>query len=453
MTISFLTLTIFFLFSSFAFGCTENWAVATCEVILFLGAGISGFIDKDFIKWPKKLNIFALFVAFLILVSLIQLIPFPISFWNVIDKSRIQMYEDGAKAEELLQSEKYRIDPFEKSEIPYESERYSPQLPQFLTITRTPIATFRAVIALLSFFCFILLLEDVLRQGNSELRKLALLVGLIGFAIGIIALVEKGIEHRTHILWIRESARAQNAFGPFVNANHGEAFINLTFPILCYLIWRKAKRTRKKMDKAGMYIFVASMLFLQGALVVSGSSRGNFLFLVLLPFYFLLQLGLSKRKVWILCSSLLYFTAVALACLFAIHSGLITDPVRVRMNPNVLTEFNIIGNGLGSFESVFPAKIVDWPIFREMRNVFLENEYLQNYFECGIIGIIGILIGIFFVVSKNYIFLKNYGKGFWLSAALLTELVRVWFDMTFHIFPLAGTLVLIYALIVGKIRE
>jgi len=110
------------------------------------------------------------------------------------------MYEDGAKAEELLQSKEYRVDPFEKSEAPYESVRYTPKLPSFLTITRTPIPTLRALIAILSFFCFLLLLEDVMNQGNRQLRKLGLLVGLIGLTIGVIALVEKGIEHRTHIL-------------------------------------------------------------------------------------------------------------------------------------------------------------------------------------------------------------------------------------------------------------
>lgn len=452
MTISLIILAIFFLFSSFAFGCTENWAVATCEVMLFLGAGLACFIDKEFLQWPKKLNIFAIFVAFLIGICVIQLIPFPIAFWEVVDKSRLQIYEDAAKAEELLQSEKYRIDPFEKTEAPYESQRYTPKLPSFLTLTRTPVATIRGLIALLSFFCFILLLEDVMREGNSQLRRLALFVGLIGLGIGLIALVEKGIEQRTHILWIRESARAQYAFGPFVNANHGEAFINLTFPILCYLVWRKAQRTRKKMDKIGMYIFIGAILFLQGALVASGSSRGNFLFLALLPCFFLLQLGFSKKKKIILGTSAIYFILIGAVCIFLIQSGLITDAVRVRMNPNVFSEFSIIGNGIGSFEEVFPSKIIEWPIFYEMRNVFLENEYLQSYFEAGIFGLLGALLFSLYIIGRNMIFLKNYEKGFWLSAVLISELLRVWFDMTFHIFPLAAAFVLIYALNEGKIR-
>ncbi|MCX7830721.1 MAG: hypothetical protein N2445_06655, partial [Acidobacteria bacterium] len=416
----------------------------------FLGAGLAAYLDKNFLQWPKKLNIFAIFVMFLVGICLIQLIPLPVSFWNFIDKERVQMYEDGAKAEELLQSEKYRIDPFEKTEFPYESERYTPKLPSFLTLTRTPIATIRALIALLSFFCFILLLEDVVRQGNSELKKLALFVGLIGLTIGIIALIEKGIEHRTHILWIRESSRAQTAFGPFVNANHGEAFINLTFPIIYYLIWRKSARTRKIMDKIGMMIFILAILVLQGALVASGSSRGNFLYLALLPSFFLLQLGLKKKRVFILGSAISYFIIIGVVCLFAIQSGLITDAVRIRMNPNIFLEFSVFGNGVGSFEEVFPAKIVDWPIFFKMRNTYLENEYLQSYFEIGIIGLLSSIFFALFMIWKGVVFLKNYGKGFWLSAAFIVELIRVWFDMTFHIIPLVAVFILVFAILEGK---
>ncbi len=453
MTVSFLALSVFFLFSSFAFGCTENWAVATCEVILFLGAGVASFVDEKFLQWPKKLNILALFVSFLIVVCLIQLIPFPVSVYRIIDKSRIQMYEDGAKAEELLQSEKYRIDPFMKTEIPYESQRITPEPPSFLTITRSPFATIRALIALLSFFCFLLLLEDVIKEGNSELRKLALFVGLIGLAIGIIALIEKGIEHRTHILWLRESTRASFAFGPFVNANHGEAFINLTFPILCYLVWKKALRTRIIIDKIGMFVLIGALLLLQGALVLSGTSKGNFLYLILLPFFFLVQYGLNKRKALLNVLAAFYFLVVLLLSLFLVQSGLISDSVRIRMNPNVFTEFNLLGYGIGSFEDVFPAKIVDWPIFFEMRNVFLENEYLQSFFEFGIVGLILVSAVAFSIIYKNFVFLKNYDKGFFLSAAMLAEIVRVWFDMTFHIIPLAATFVLLYAIAIGKIRE
>jgi hypothetical protein len=452
MTISFLTLTIFFLFSSFAFGCTENWAVATCEVILFLGAGISGFIDKDFIKWPKKLNIFALFVAFLILVSLIQLIPFPISFWNVIDKSRIQMYEDGAKAEELLQSEKYRIDPFEKSEIPYESERYSPQLPQFLTITRTPIATFRAVIALLSFFCFILLLEDVLRQGNSELRKLALLVGLIGFAIGIIALVEKGIEHRTHILWIRESARAQNAFGPFVNANHGEAFINLTFPILCYLISRKAKRENNLSEKMGLILITISLLILQFFLVASGFSYGNFLGVVLTPLVFLFHFSFRTRNKWIFIFSILCAISIISFGSFLVFEGAFSYVTKANMFKNALQNLSLCGVGMNSFQDTFPSKIVKWPIFFPVRLEYLENEYLQIFYEGGLAAFIFGFFSAFTVLKIAVKKIFSKGSVFWVSIPLIAETIRISFDMSFHIYPLAGTFLLLVGLCLQENR-
>ncbi len=452
MNIPFIVLSIFFLFSSFAFNCTENWAIATCEVILFLGAGISGLLNKDFFKFPRKLALIALFVSFLVLICIVQLIPIPVSVWKVFDNSRIQMYEDGAKAEELLQSKEYRVDPFEKSEAPYESIRYTPKLPSFLTITRTPIPTLRALIAMLSFFCFLLLLEDVMNKGNRQLRKLGLLVGLIGLSVGLIALVEKGIEHRTHILWLRESTRAQTAFGPFVNNNHGEAFINLTFPILCYLIWRNIKKVKKISDKIGMSFTIIGLLTLQLALVVSGSSRGNILYLLLLPAFFLIQIGLKKRKLRAMLVSFLYLCLIAFGLIFAMKSGVLQNDARIRMNPNVFTEFTLVGNGIGSFEDVFPAEIRDWPIYREMRNAFLENEYLQIYLEAGVIGVLASVIFIGAILVQNFVLLKSYDRGFWLSCAVISELIRVWFDMTFHIIPLVATFLLLYALIRGRLK-
>lgn len=446
MNISFITLTIFFFFSSFAFGCTENWAIATCEVILFMGAGLACFKDKEFLKWPQKLKIFAIFVSFLVVMSLIQLIPIPVSVWRLFDQSRIEMYEDAAKSEELLQSEKYRLDPFEKIEIPYENIRYSPKLPNYLSITRTPVATLKAVIALLSFFCFLLLLEEIIRQGNGELRKLALTVGLIGLTIGFIALLEKGIEHRSHILWIRESIRAQTAFGPFVNSNHGAAFINLTFPILYYLLWRKIRRENNFTEKLGLYFVTLSLLLLQIFLIISSFSYGNFLVLVILPicFYFNLTFKKSNRFMFVIGVLILIF--IFLFVIYFLFQGAFEFETKRNMFQNGLKNCSFWGIGINSFKETFPSLIERWPVIQPYKIEYLENEYLQIFYEGGIIAFIfSILVAknIFAKAIKN-IFSKT--NLFWISVPLIAETVRSGFDMTFHIFPLCGIFALLYSL-------
>jgi hypothetical protein len=450
LSLSFIILAVFFLFSSFAFGCMENWSIATAEVILFLGAGLSGYMNKDFYQWPRKLSLFAILIVILIGICIIQLIPFPVSFWRAVDNRRIQMYEYGIKSEELLQSDKYRIDPFEKSEAAYESERRTPKVPSYLTISRAPISTLRALIVLLSFFCFILLLENIAKEGINKLRNLGFVVGLIGLAVGLMALVEKGMESRTHVMWLRESSRALFAFGPFVNGNHGEAFINLTFPILCYLLWRKSKNARKISDKIGMRLIIVAFLMLQTALVVSGSSRGNFLTLAIMPAIFLFHLGLSKKNRYAFAGAFVVLGVVAIAILFLFQSGLLTDEVRITMNTNILSTVNITGYGLGSYEEVFPAIVKDWPLFKPMRNVFLENEYLQAYFEIGIAAFLLSSVMIIFIASASYKALTKQGSRFWLISPLISELARAWVDMNFHVIPLAATYLLIYAIVVDS---
>ena len=451
MSISLLVLTAFFLFSSFAFGCTENWAITTCEIILFLGAGTRAYFKKGFFKWPERLSPIALFVIVLTVVCLIQLIPLPVSFWRLADSDRVLSYEKGRLSEELLHSEPYRTDPFEAASIPEEKERYSPQTPSYLAISHAPIQTLRSLLALLSFLCFIFLLEDVSREGPDNVKMLAFIVGMIGLAIGLIALVEKGIEHRTHIMWFRESARAAFAFGPFVNGNHGEAFINMTFPLICYLLWRKSRHTGKLSDKIGMRSVILSLLALQGTLVMSGSSKGNFLTLALIPVAFFLHYGLSKSRRYLVIAGSVLLLLLGLGIVFLVQNGLLTDEARVSMNSNIVSRLIISGYGLGSFGEVFPAMVTNWPIFKPMRNVYLENEYLQLYLETGLMMIPFVLALVAALFFGCYGALKRHGAAFWLVPPLASEIFRTWVDMSFHIFPLAAAYVLIFCLIsVGR---
>ena len=120
--ISFWTLVVFMCFSSFAFGCMENWSIATCEVILFVGAALAGWKDPTFWRWPKRLWMPALLVASLVVIGVIQLIPLPVSVWRHFKAERVLIYDEGAQAEALLHTDAYTRDPFapesSSSEVP-----------------------------------------------------------------------------------------------------------------------------------------------------------------------------------------------------------------------------------------------------------------------------------------------------------------------------------------------
>lgn len=450
MPVSLLVLAVFFVFTSFAFGCMEPWSIATAEVMLFVGAGLTGLADREFWHWPRKLGPFAVFVVTLAALCVLQLVPLPVSFWKSVDSGRISVYEDGRRSEDLLQSDNYRKDPFEGTEAAQEKFSYTPQVPSMLPLSRAPLSTFRGLVVLLAFLCFILLLEHVAASGSAYLRKLSLVVGLAGLTVGLMALTEKGIERRTHIMGIRESQRASIAFGPFINGNHGEAFINLTFPILCYLLWRSSKNTKKISDKIGLRILAFSLLALQGALVISGSSRGNFLCLALLPVMFLLHKGLfNKSGPALACAAALIAVTVA-SVWFLSYSGLLTNEVRVAMNGNIEPAAMVVGNGIGGFEEVFPSVIKDWPLFKSMHNAFLENEYLQLYFEAGVIAVPLLLMLLAAVAVHGYRGLARKGSSFWLISPVVAETIRAWVDMSFHVLPLASVFLLLFVMVANR---
>lgn len=439
--------------ATFSFGCTEKWAIVVCEMILFSGL-LFCLKNKNFEIFPSRLRDFGLFTLFLILISFIQVIPLPNVAIEIFDGDRKNFYEKSLEVERLLQDERYRIDPFENKEIPKENrDLNSYRKSSFKTLSRAPISTLRGIIALISFYVFLLFLNDLIKAGNRYLRKFAIYCGILGLIVSLIALYEKGMEEKTKILFMRESARASISFGPFVNSNHGLAFLNLSFSILAYILYRSLRKKREIFNKIGITIILVSLLILQGSLVFSGGSRSNFLYFVILPLVFFLQKSLNKKNFTMGVLGAIYFLVLLGAIGFFYSSGLLFEEVRIEMNPNVINEINIIGYGLGSFEEVFPAKIKEWPIFYEMRNVFLENEYLQLYFECGLVGLMGALILLFSVLKNLFKILIQYDKGFFLVCGLLAELLRVYFDMSFHIFPIVALFVLIYALILGKLRE
>ena len=450
MPLSFFVLAVFFVFTSFAFGCMENWSIATAEVILFLGAGISGYVNKDFWSFPKRLKVFAVFVLVLAAIAVVQLIPLPVSFWNFADPDRAAAYEEGLQSEELLQSEKYRKDPFRNIEIPADAVRYTPKMPGLLTISRAPISTARGLVALLAFLCFILLLEDLMRGGTSLIRRLGAVAGICGLVIAVIALVEKGMENRAHILWLKLSDRASEAFGPFVNGNHGQAFINITFPILYYLLWRKSKNTNKMSDKIGMRSLVFGLMVLQGSLVISGSSRGNMISLAIVPLIFLLHLALYKksRPAWVAAACM--FLILIAASLFLTGSGMLVNEVRIGMNRNILPNLTFYGTGLGTFEEVFPSIVTDWPLYKSMHNEFLENEYLQLFLEIGFLAPLILLLILAMVFMDCCRALQSRGSAFWLVVPVVSEAMRAWVDMSFHVLPLASAYILVYALMISR---
>jgi O-antigen ligase len=131
---------------------------------------------------------------------------------------------------------------------------------------------------------------------------------------------------------------------------------------------------------------------------------------------------------------------------FLFRSGAFEFETKKEMFKNGIHNLSLIGYGINSFEETFPSVVEKWPIYYPVKIEYLENEYIQLFYEGGFLPFLFSIIvafQIFYVETKN-IFSKR--SIFWLSAPIIAESVRVVFDMSFHIFPLAGTFVLLLGL-------
>jgi len=444
---AFWPLALFFAFSSLAFGCMEGWSIATCEVILFLGAAAVGWNDGTFWAVPKRLWLAALLGTVLIAVGLLQIVPLPAFCWKAAGAERYAQYEEGAKAEELIHTDAYRRDPFgpdsDKVLSPESWTPLTPKAPAWIPASFTPASTFRALLALAAALCLVLLLERLAEEGRDGLRRLAWVVGGLGLLVMLIALVQHPDKSRAAILWILPSQRAANAFGPFVNPNHGEAFVNLAVPFLYFLLWRRSLRMNKRAERWGIRAFVAGLLCLHIAVLAVSHSRGAFLAPALYPFFWLLsRVGRGRR--WAGPAAAIYVLAGLLLLAVVWRAGLLSDNGRRQLNANVPFRHLVLGNGLNSFDARFPAVLTDFPTSSPVHNTHLENEYLQLFFEGGLapamIAVVAGLAALWLAWRSALV----HPAAFWPASALAAETLRCSVDFTGHVFPVAGAFLLTY---------
>jgi hypothetical protein len=470
--LAFWTLVVFFCFSSFAFGCMEPWSIATCEVILFVGAGFAGWKDRTFWRWPKHFTLPALLVLSLVAVGAIQLVPLPVSVWRHFQAERVLIYDEGIQAEALLHTDAYTKDPFapeaptssnsqlsiQNSPLPSPPSNsqlgihnsalpwtpLTPPAPSWIPPTFTPMATARGLIAVLAAGCLIMLLQKV-SEDAWALKALALIVGVLGLLVALVALAQY-TEKPSAILWVRASQYAKQAFGPFVNPNHGEAFVNLTFPLLYFLLWHKSLKERKTGNRYGLRVLIAGLFFLHIVLIAISHSRGAYLSLALYPLAYLLHKGLRNRR-WALALAGLYAAAVVGLAIFLWWSGLIGDSGRLRLDLNVPARHFFAGNGLNSFDERWPSVVTDLPMLGSTHNTHLENEYLQLFFEAGSLpAILGLAAG-FCALLLSWKGLTLGHSVYWLTPAFVGETLHASVDFIGHVFPILAAYLLIWIIL------
>jgi len=445
---AFWVLACFFAFSTFAFGCMEGWSITVCECILFVGAAVAGRRNPDFWRFPILLRLPALVVSVFLVVGLVQLIPLPTSAWSVLDDDRGEMEVRAVQSEALLRSEAYREHPFYPGTVNASEQGWEtfPTGSGWKTASFTLWDTLRALVALLAVGALLLLLENMVSSDRRTFYRLAWFVSLCGAAAAAIALIQHGDADREKILWLRESAYAARTFGPFVNANHGQAFVNLTLPLLYFLLWRRSLRTHHLSERLGALFILLALLILHLVLFLNRESEGAFLGLAFLALAGILHAGYRWRPVFKGIAAVLTASLLGGAGWLA-WNGLLTSHNRMQFNANMPFDHWMIGRGLGSFPQTYPAVVSDWPLFDSLFNSHLENEYLQAFFEGGILPAGALIVAAALVLWTCYEAVTLPGPSFWIAAALASETVRVTVDFSFHAFPVAGVFLLLWMMI------
>jgi O-antigen ligase len=264
-------------------------------------------------------------------------------------------------------------------------------------------------------------------------------------AVAAVGIAQGETVDRTRILWLRESAHAASAFGPFVNANHGAAYVNLGFALVYYLAWRKAVKDPDRGNRMGIRALMGAFALVHLAALVVAGSVGNLLVLGFYPLVFLIRPAARRGgMVTVLAPAALLLAAVAVAAAF--YTGTLTLHGRWEQYPNLNLDHWFLGNGLGSFEWRWPATVEVGTMFPSY-HTHLENEYLQIFFEAGFPGLAASLGGFLWVLRLAWKGLASGGAEFLLAPAAVGEACRASVDFSFHVFPLVVCFLIVCALL------
>lgn len=447
-----IALSLILAFSVLAFGAVEAWASASVEVALFALLAWTVWRDREALRPPVRLFVPSLFVAVLAVVAAVQLVPLPVTWWARLGDERAVIQREAVEAERLLRSAPYRTNPMTGETLPEDREPILTPAPSASRpVSFAPLQTGRAFVALMAALAFLFLLERAASQGREPLRLMALVAGILGLGVGLVALVQFR-PGAAKVLGLRESAHAGGAFGPFINENNGMGFVNVAFCLLYYLLYRKAKNHGRFSNKMGLWVLALALAGFHAALLLMRTSGAGLWTALLLPVAFGLQ-ALRKRPA-LLAAACLAFAAVVGAGAFVALRHHFTDlHGRLGIWQNALGQDHYFaGNGLGAFADRFPSVMTDVPTRSAVLWLYPENEFFQLFFEAGAAGALLGLLALAFVGLLGYHAILSGGGAFLLVPALWGEALHAFTDFHFHLWPVVMAYLLLVAVAVRAVE-
>jgi O-antigen ligase len=306
------------------------------------------------------------------------------------------------------------------------------------------------VFALLIYFAAVLVFTDT----PKRLRLLVRTIAVFGFFLAIFGLTQS-FTSPARVYWMRELPQSQ-AFGPFINRHHFAGYMELALALPLGLVFTGAIEKEKKF----IYLFAAGLMAV--ALVMT-NSRGGIISLLAEILFLVATMGLRRRrhkkrseKHQPRLKSAAIKAGLALALVVALFGGVVLlggedaltrlvgsvntdDPTTGRahfwnVTVEIIKTHPWLGTGLGAFGVVYTGFDSRNGIYRLEQ---AHNDYLQVLSDGGIIGAI---IGLFFVVNLFRMgFLRRdsrddfrRGVATGAMAGCFAVLVHSFFDFTLH---------------------
>ncbi len=401
-------------FSILSFGAVEIWSITFVEfsiftvfIVWFIFTGedklsIQTYDNRDLAQKEKYLLI-AIFS--LIIYILIQALPVPASLLRLISPKSYEMYSF-----------------------------YSVEKETSMSISLYPYKTNIEFIRILSYAIFLVLVTSSIRNVKS-LKRLLKIICYFGFAISIFAIIQKATWNGK-IYWVRELTTGGTPFGPFVNRNHYAGLIGMLIPLSIGLTF-----TLKRFAERMLFGFLG--LIMSVSLFLSLSRAGILSFFAGISIFtlFLFWKKFRRKRVWIIAAFL------SVLFLYLLYLGIdpiidrfyqtdITKEVRFRLwseTLNAFKDFYLTGSGMGTFLYLYPLYSSEpYLVIYDHAH----NDYIEFILECGIIGILLVLLLLFFYI--RILMKADWGSkhgiiNISLISSVVTIAVHSIFDFNMHI--------------------
>ena len=269
----------------------------------------------------------------------------------------------------------------------------------------------------MKFLCYFLAIWLTISLVNHSKKQkkfdfiftIAIVVGLTGALISVIAIVQAGMEARL-IYGFWKPYHSYQFLGPYVNRNHFAGYLEMALPMSIGLFtslallrqrrWRENDDSRSDKQLALTFLLGLCVLLIVIALLFS-MSRGAILsgsIIVTSQAFILLALlsrGKSLRR--ILAWGLVFVIIAAIVASLipwekltkrfsALPTESVSTDIRFKVSMDTLKmskDFPILGSGLGTYELVFPRykTVHEQGLFQHAH-----NDYLEFLAETGGVG-------------------------------------------------------------------